>query len=53
MEFTEVKCFTDTGQHAQCQHSYFEKIQCFYVIFVPLNIRAVRHAGINDRAQVG
>ena len=37
---------TDGGQHAQCQYINFQQTQGFQVFFVPLNHRAIRHAGV-------
>ena len=49
----QLQGFADGGQHAQCQHINFQQTQGFQVFFVPLNDRAVRHAGVFYWHQLG
>ncbi|MND98531.1 hypothetical protein D3C80_908890 [compost metagenome] len=46
MPFGKIKSLPDTGQHPQCQYIYFEETQCLQIIFVPLQVGSVIHAGI-------
>ena len=39
-------------QHAECEHVDFQKTQCFEIVLVPLDDRALRHSRVLDRHQL-
>src|SRR5688500_12383209 len=51
--FSEIKPFSNTREHTQCQYIYFQKAERLDVILVPFDVRAIFHAGVEDRAEVG
>ncbi len=47
-----IERFANCSQHTEAEHVDLEQTQCFEIVFVPLNDRAVFHRRIFDRHEL-